>query len=69
MLLCSPCVSGTPAQSPSSTHHTETLPADTDALATNSPENIQERNTPAAPSEALGIPVPPLSDNSLVEAH
>lgn len=36
MLLCSPCMSGTPPQSPSSTHHTETLPADTGALAANS---------------------------------
>lgn len=66
-LLCSPCMSGTPPQSPRSTHHTETLPVDTGALATNLPEKIQA--TPTAPSEALSIPVPPLPDNSLVEAH
>lgn len=62
-------MSGIPPQSPSSTHHTETLPADTGALATNLPEKIQERNTSTAPSGALSIPVPSLPDNSLVEAH
>lgn len=66
-LFCSPCMSGTLPQSPGSTHHSETLPVDTGALATNLPEKIQA--TPTAPSEALSIPIPSLPDNSLVEAH
>lgn len=35
-----PCLAGTAPWSLSSTHHTETQPGDTDALATNLPEQI-----------------------------
>lgn len=67
VLLCTPCLVGTAPQSLSSTHHTETQPGDTDALATNLPEQIWGRNTPTALSGALRNPARSLTNNSHVE--
>lgn len=61
------CLVGTAPRSLSSTHHTEMQPGDTDALATNLPEQIWDRNSPTALSGALRTPARSLPDNSHVE--